>query len=245
MLLRCLPLLLLLLLPATAHSSLQKFGWDGSLIFVGGIGNVRLDGIGVSTLDGPGLQLDTIRFDGGMTGTVTIPLTDPEHATLVTMKFENLELGAGTLTGTGTLPLKGTLKLCWFFPGCVAFGTVPLTQSGTRGIGLGGTVTVEGFQLVGAPWAVGAVQLTRTESGEPSQYTARGHAFGPDRVQGTTNQPGGDLEHVTPYIIRSPLGVHAGVIGKRIQFKLVPEPSKTTLLFCGIAGLGLLWRLRR
>jgi hypothetical protein len=236
-------------------------------------GTLRLDfwfhpiatvGTGVATVDSSGDVLHTLRLAGGLTGTTTIPLTDPEKPTLVTL-IASHRLGAGTLgpfsaggpLTQSVLPVPGTNRLCILFPGCGSYLPLPLTIGGTKGAGIGGKITIGGYSssgpglklsLYAAPWTLGATSVTsvRTPNGGIGTVTAAGFAHGPASATATAHHVGGVIQIVTPTLvvtsIDSPLDRTAlmGVLTLRV----VPEPGPLLLLGAGAASLAALARTR-
>ena len=193
-------------LPGGARAALLQ--WDGtiSLEMVGAFFGGPPEGGGVATLNASGGvgHLTTLGLAGGITGTSWMSVT-PSFAPLRVVRW-NAMLGTGLLApisggATGapltrnTLPLGGELRLCFLFAECVSFIPIPLTVGGTRGVGIGGLITFNGFgaagakaSLAAAPWTIGtAVASTgSTANGGPTATFARtGFAHGP--ASGTTS----------------------------------------------------------
>jgi hypothetical protein len=240
--------------------------WEGTLSFPFRTRpSFEITGTGVATVNGSaGLgHLNTLRLAGGLTGTTTIPLTDPEQPVVLTMT-PSARLGTGTLapiSGGGpltsnTLPVPGTWKACILFPGCGNWITFPLTSNGTRGVGLGGVIkliakSVTQFTLVGAPWTIGVASVTGlpTENGGIETVTAQGFAHGPASATSSTAALSGVIQFVTP--VRS-----AGFAGPfvrdfewvspfvTLRLRFIPEPEMLLLLGTGVALLLLLGRGR-
>ena len=131
-----------------------------------------------------------------------------------------------------------------------------VTAGGTRGVGIGGLITWNGFgaagakaSLVAAPWTIGmaVVSTGSTVSGGPTATFARsGFAHGPASGTTSTARRGGVVQLVTPLQIATSIG---GVerIGFIAQLTLVfvPEPGTALLLGAGITVLALQSRGRR
>jgi hypothetical protein len=238
--------------------------WAGTLRLDFWFHPVATVGTGVATVDSTGDVLRTLRLAGGLTGTTTIPLTDPHTPpTLVTL-IASHRLGTGTLgpfsaggpLTQSVLPVPGTNRLCILFPGCLNYEPVPLTIGGTKGVGIGGKIT-PGFyssgpglklSLYAAPWTLGATSVTsvRTPNGGIGTVTAAGFAHGPASATATAHHPGGVIRIVTPTRVDTnidpPLDRTAlmGVLTLRV----VPEPGPLLLLGAGAAGLAVLARTR-
>ena len=249
--------------PATAGT----LEWAGTLRLDFWFHPIATVGTGVATVDSTGDVLRTLRLAGGLTGTTTIPLTDPEKATLVTLVASH-RLGTGTLGPFSTggpltqsvLPVPGTNRLCILFPGCGSYIPVPLTKKPPAvplpaGVGIGGKITFgyyssQGLKLslFAAPWTLGATSVTgvRTPNGGIGTVTAAGFAHGPASSTATAHHLGGVIQVVTPgrvdTNVASPLD-RTALIGV-LTLRVVPEPGPLLLLGAGAAGLAALARTR-
>ena len=116
--------------------------------------------------------MSTLRLAGGISGSRSELLTDPNIASIATLS-QSMALGTGTLAQleagpltSKTLPLSGNTKFCLLLVGCSAWLDIPLTEHGTRGLGIGGFVTENAFgagvriSIGGAPWTIGTAILT-------------------------------------------------------------------------------------
>ena len=202
---------------------------------------------------------------GGIFGTSTIPLTDPENATLLTL-IGTAHLGGGTFTGISggaingdnTRPIPGKSKVCILFPGCANYIPVPFTQnSGAIGMGVGGTVTANTFSagagfkasLIGRPWTLGVSIVTDVENKshvESTTTTTQGFIHGPASNTNSAAQVGGVVQFVTASVVLTSL---APPNDRQAQlsfgrFRFIPEPGMLLLLGSGISGLVLLGRRR-
>lgn len=244
---------------------------------------IPVTGSGVATVNGSGGagHLTALHLDSGIraTDTIVVPLTDPAvtamsilslRATQVTfggsfpVTFQDPGGGTDILTdpggGGGILPVQGKVLVCIVTAGCGASLQVPLTQSGTRGVGIGaGLLTVSGFAQAGLrvsvngnPWTVNTATITGIPIGNglSTISTRKGFVHGPaSGTESTTALPSGVLQLVTPVFVTTSLeGREAmptfGTV--RLHF-LVPEPGSLLLLGSGVAGLALIGRrkLRR
>jgi hypothetical protein len=216
--------------------------------------------VGVATINssGGGSHLATLELPGGLFSLHTsVPVTTPSGSPPLSAVEIDLTLGAGELAvgtaGTlrGTLPVPGTLRLC-LLAGCGFFVDVPLTESSTRGAGIGGAPitapigSLGTLSIGGAPWQTGNAAI-QTSGGSVS---AAGFAHGPLSLTSSTAEPQGVLQAVTPVAVGfSVLGgspVVVPVFGV-LELKFLPEPSSLVSLAGGallLAGLGAR-RLRR
>jgi hypothetical protein len=207
-------------------------------------------------------------------GTGKVPVTDPNAAPLLELRG-TITLGSGTLTGmsagggglimraplaavsgtgVGTMPVQGLFKMCILFGGCGSFIPVPMTQNGTKGVGIGGLMTVNGYgagiqiSVVGAPWTVATAVITGipTANGGFETSTAFGFAHGPASATSSTAMPGGVIQLVSPNLTITSLGTGT-VVGlfSTLTIQFVPEPGTFLLFGAGVAALGVVGRRRR
>ena len=239
--------------------------WTGTLRLDFWFNPIATVGTGVATVDSTGDVLHTLRFAGGLTGTTTIPLTDPHTPPTFVTLIASHRLGTGTLGPFSTggpltqsvLPVPGTNRLCILFPGCGSYVPAPLTIGGTKGVGIGGKITIGGYSssgpglklsLFAAPWTLGATSVTgvRTPNGEIGTVTAAGFAHGPASSTATAHHLGGVIQVVTPgrvdTNVASPLD-RTPLMGI-LTLRVVPEPGPLLLLGAGAAGLAAVARAR-
>jgi hypothetical protein len=221
----------------------------------------KFTGAGVATVNGSSFSshLTTLRLNGGITGSAAIPVTDPEITPLIPTIEVSGTLGAGTfapISGGGgltdrDLPIPGVARICLVLPGCVNSLMFNLTEGGTRGLGLGGLITVGGngpirISLENAPWTIGTGMLSRqTDNGQFAQVTQTGFVHGPNSATSSTALGSGVIQLISPIQV-----VTIGVPGETEKLSLfgtlrihfVPEPGLLLLLGSGVVGLALLGR---
>jgi len=266
---------ILLSVGVSTSSTASVLSWEGSLElhFTELPRAFFFTNTGVATVNGSGggAHLSTLRLAGGISGMGTILQTDPETPTFISLRAD-VGLGTGTVSGlSGGAPigngvaalLTGRLTQCILLPGCLNYVPIPLTQDGTRGVGVGGRITVGAFgkggglkvSLYGAPWTLGAASITGvpnritfTQNGIiTSRFTvhetrtAQGFVHGPASGTSSAAAASGVVQLVTPIRIQvnraSPRNLWPafGVLALRF----VPEPSGPLLLGAGIALLAV------
>ncbi len=256
----------LLLSSAPASASLVKRDANSTLTFLNTpmLPDLVIGGQGMSTVTGDaqgilrGFQFDDTLHEFA----TTIFLPDPANPTLVTWKG-SISMRDCTLSPDNmTCPVRGKQVLCLLFPLCGAPLTIPNTVNGTRGIGIGGIVTVNTFgkggmkiSVIGAPWTVGVVTFTQeTPNGLVETFEVQGGAGGPPFTAtnggGTVNPnlesgvAGGIFTVNSPVRVMSTSepGERRGVITWTVRF--IPEPGNGLLLLVGIGGLAWLGQRR-
>jgi hypothetical protein len=246
--------------------------WQGSLDVDLGVTSppYLVTGTGVATVNGSSGfgHLSTLRLAGGIGPVSEIYLvTDPNLPEIDTV-IGNVDLQTGTLapiSGGGPLtqnamPLAGSYKICFLLIACSAFLEYPLTQNGTRGLGIGGLITANGFgaglriSVFGAPWTVATAKITGlwttndmipNASRATGTVTLVGFAHGPVSATSTATT-NGVLQLVSAGRIETTLNPTDDVMAAPAVLKLVfvPEPGLLLLLASGVGGLTLLGRRR-
>jgi hypothetical protein len=252
-------------------ASAELLRWEGTLTldFVHlAIPSASFTGGGFATINGSaGLgALNSLRLAGGIAGSAgQLSVWPSETIPLVGIR-PSVALGTGVLGpisgGTAAppltqnaLPLGGQLDFCLPpFLNCLNHVPVPLTVGGTRGAGIGGLITINGYSgipvsLHGAPWtiATAVVSTGTTANGAPTGTGLRsGFAHGPASGTTSTGVIGGVVQLVTPMQVTSayPFFERLGIFGV-LRIALVPEPSTALLLGAGVVCLALVGRERR
>ncbi len=173
-------------------------------------------------------------------------------------------LGTAPLTGN-VLAIGGVSRICLLFSGCNLVLPLILSENGTRGIGIGGIVTVAGTTMGGgqglrvtlenAPWQIHTATLlnnvgpNNTQLPQGATITRMHHGFVHAVLSGTssTAKPSGILTLVTPTQVHTK-GIAPQTdklaLFNTITFHFVPEPGLLLLLGSGAAGLVLFGRSR-
>jgi hypothetical protein len=263
---------LLFVLAGTAQA--RVIGWRGTLdLQLGTLQPVRATTFGIQGIvlnqsagGSPIEHLNTFSVvtPGLITGGATVPLTDPELAPLVSLRGQmTLATGViGQISGgaistqslsPNQLPVGGEFKLCILFMGCISFIPVPLTVNGTRGVGIGGLITINGFGKAGIkisainnPWTIHSAVIASipTANGFAVTTTTRfGFAHGPQSDTSSTANQSGVVQLVTPVRVITTLAGTTPLFGiLRIHF--IPEPGTFLLFGSGVVAMGIAGRRR-
>lgn len=252
--------------------------WKGTLsLNIGPLPPLTHHGTGVATVNGSGGlgHLSSIRLQGGLTYTggnnvpEVFPVTDPDLATVSSLRVTGVRLGTFTLTGisggpplgsknTGLLP--GRMKICLFLANCDNAITLPFgTPSGNMGVGVGGIVTaIKGSLVVsvfGAPWTIGVTTITvttETPNGGISTYTKtlQGWVHGPVSLTSSTAAVSGVIQMVTPVVINSSAcspstdAVQYKLGWAEVRLRFIPEPDMLLILGANLLLLVAIGRRR-
>jgi hypothetical protein len=248
-------------------ASAELLRWEGTLsLHLMRMGTMAATGGSFATVNGSASlgHLTTLSISGGITWKGSIFVSDPEVAPLNAIRG-SFTLGSGALapisgaTASGggltqnVLPVPGDLKFCILFAACVSYIPVPLTVGGTRGVGIGGMLTVNGYgpgiqiSIHGAPWTIGVASVTGlpTENGGFSTTSVIGFAHGPASGTSSTARISGAVQLVTPAKVVSTLG--DGTVWPMLgvlTIHFVPEPQTFVLFASGLAALGIARRGR-
>jgi hypothetical protein len=226
---------------------------------------LRLEGSGVSTVNdsGGGTHLNTLRIAGGITGSGTIPVTDPDTTATIPQIEIKATLGTATLSGISgapplnppaTLGVKGVTRVCLFSDTCEAFLKLDNTEnSGTKGIGIGGLQTLGGngsirISIENGVWTLGSVQgINQTKDGGFTTRTRTGFVHGPSSSNSSTATGSGVIQLIAPVQV-AVIGVAGNTealsLFTTLTLHFVPEPGLLLLIGSGVVGLGLLGRSR-
>jgi hypothetical protein len=248
--------------------------WSGTLVVDISFGALVTGGTGVATTNstaGLNDHVNTVHFGpNNIVGSTTFPITDPEQATLISIQGSNVtlpstgNLGAqpGTTISPSKMALGGFFRVCILFPGCGSYLPFPIAfpTAGppfTRGLGIGGTATVNTFSggpglkisFAFNPWTLGVKQITdvSTTTGVTNgTVTLQGFKHGPASNTSSTAAESGVIQWLTPARVittEDPPDEKVAVFGV-LTIHFIPEPGMLLLLASGVGGLVLLGRSR-
>jgi hypothetical protein len=201
----------------------KSLEWHGTILMELWAGaKVSNQGSGVATVNDSsgGAHLSTLRLAGGITGSTTIPVTDPEvSGTMKSIRVNDAGLGTGTLSGISgappiappaALPLPGFMRVCLFQPDCTFNLPMDMTvNDGNTGMGIGGLLTVGGngqvrISIEGAPWTLGTVTgLNQTVGGGFKTLARVGFVHGAASASdSSTAAPSGVIQLITPQSVQ-------------------------------------------
>jgi hypothetical protein len=268
----------LLAFGVTGSANAAPLHYDGTLILeLGTLPSIPATGSGVATVNDSGAigHLGNLRLKasrGGISAkNVYVPITDAAAAPIVALNITAI-LGTGTLgpvsggvqsspLTNGRLPVAGLAKVCLFSTSCGTALPLALTQhtaaTGTKGVGIGGIVTIGGtspirISIEAAPWTLKTkTSLDQiTTPGNKKVVTPRiekGFAHGPSSNTSSTANPNGVVQLITPMQVVTNLtnGSNEKIaLFGFLTIKFVPEPGMLLLIGSGVAGLVLLGRHR-
>jgi hypothetical protein len=204
---------------------------------------------GIASVQG-GVHLSALDFPAGV-----LPVSTSVAPTGTGLPVTNLIIGFANGPGhfshastdaplAGAMAVPGNVRICVLFS-CAFFVDLPLTQNGTRGVGLGGPpIAVSGslfsVSLSGGPWTTGNAAIA-TSAGVAHRA---GFAHGPLSLTSSTAQAGGELQLVTPVSVGVASTVQVPLFGV-LDIHFVPEPAPLVAVASALAAFGLLLRARR
>ena len=259
-------LVTLLALGFAGSASAKTLGWHGTLdLDLGALETLRLEGSGVSTVNnsGGGTHLNTLRIAGGITGSGTIPITDPDTTGTIPSIRITATLGTGTLSGISgapplnppaTVPVGGFTRVCLFSNTCSLF--LPLANtvnSGATGIGVGGILTLGNvgtirISIVNGPWTLGSTSgINQTKDGGFTTLVRTGFVHGAASNNSSTATGSGLIQLIAPQQVTVEglsSNSQALTLFSTLTLHFVPEPGLLLLIGSGIVGIGLLGRSR-
>jgi hypothetical protein len=268
---------LALLLGVVGTAGARPLNWQGTnIVDIGPFPLLNITGGGVATVNGStgGIpaHLDALRVSagrGGVTGTATTLVTDPETAgNSIVRVIVQAQGGTGTIGGISgavistapaltqnQLPVKGLAKICLVSTICTDFVGLAFTEPTSlppgppiKGVGVGGLITAGGqgairLSIEAAPWTVKTATVTDHADALGGIFrteTAMGFAHGPASATSSTAQPGGVVQLVTPSQIRTNLSLGTNVkIGTMVSLFVRFIPEPGLLLLIGSGVAGL------
>ena len=242
----------------------RTLDWHGTLdLDLGALPSVSITGSGVATVNNTSgsTHLSTLRLAGGITGSGTAFVTDPDTTATIRSVRVAAQLGTGTITGISGAPPLGANKLkvdglarvCLVFSNCNNALMLDLATPGSRGIGDGGLLTIGGvgpirISIQAAPWTLAQVSgFNQTVNGNFVTLTRTGFVHGANSSASTTANVSGVIQLISPAnVIVTGLPANNEALSLFITMTLhfVPEPGLLLLLGSGVVGLGLLGRAR-
>jgi hypothetical protein len=247
----------------------KALDWHGTLnvqLWGGGATSQTFHGSGVATVNDSsgGAHLSTLRLAGGISGSGTIPITDPETTgTIKSVRLDTVALGTGTFSGISgapplgqnQLPIPGHARVCVFQADCAANLPLDLTHNnGNTGVGVAGTVTLGGFgsiriSIEGAPWTLGTVSRTHQTIGGNFEMRSRAGFVhgGASGTNSSTAANSGVIQLVAPQQVTTeglPGNSSKQALFSTLTLHFIPEPGLLLLIASGAVGLGLLGRSR-
>lgn len=238
------------LVPFDASYSIQGLGGLTPIGIGSGVAEVNPSGVG-------GTHLTHLGLPGGIATVMTTSTPTTAPSTFPYTKIiATAADGPGTFSETsggalrGEMPIAGNVRLCLGFS-CALFLDIPLTENGTRGVGLGGPPITTMFgtlvtvSLQGGAWSTGSITVGTSFGGTTMVGgTARGSASLPS----STAVGMGVVQMVTPIIVTATSGggtpTTLDLFGV-LDVQLMPEPGRGALLGAGAAVMACLGWARR
>jgi hypothetical protein len=248
------------------QASAKTLDWHGTMdLELWGANSLVLQGSGVATVnDSSGApHLNTLRLAGGITGSGTIAVTDPETTGTIKSVRASATLGTGTLSGISGAPpinppaaiaVRGFARVCLVSNTCNTNLPLNLTvNNGNTGIGVGGLLTLGRFgairiSLQAQPWTLGTMTgVNQTAGGGFKTLSRAGFVHGAASGNSSTATDSGVVQLIAPQQVTT-----TGVPGNSANVALfstltlhfIPEPGLLLLIASGVVGLGLLGRSR-
>jgi hypothetical protein len=256
----------LLLVFVAGQAGAKTIDWHGTLdLDLGALDTLRLEGSGVATVnDSSGApHLNTLRVAGGITGSGTIPVTDPDTTATIPSIRLSASIGTGTISGISgtpplnppaTLPIKGFTRVCLVSTTCST--NLPLnntTNNGNTGLGVGGLLTLGKFgaikiSIINGPWTLGTVSgINQTAAGGIITLSKAGFVHGAASSPSSTATGSGVIQLIAPQQVTT-TGVPGNsavlTLFSTLTLHFIPEPGLLLLIGSGVVGLGLLARSR-
>jgi hypothetical protein len=163
------------------------------------------------------------------------------------------------------MAIGGQFRICILFPGCGVYLPVPAAAPVTgppftRGLGIGGTLTVNThsagaglkISLAFNPWTLGVTQMTdvSTTTNTPTvtnaTVTIQGFKHGPASGTSSTAANSGVIQWVSPARVVTTVDPPSQklAVPSVLRIHFIPEPGMLLLLASGVGGLVLLGRSR-
>jgi hypothetical protein len=256
----------LVLILVAGQAGAKTLDWHGTLdLDLGPLKTFRTRGSGVATVNNSsgGNHLDIMRLAGGITGSGTIPVTDPNTTATIQSIRISATLGTGTLSGISgapplnppaKLPVPGFTRICLLTTGCgTSLVLNNTTNNGNTGIGVGGLLTIGRFgsvrfSIVNVPWTLATVSgISQTNLGNFKIVSDVGWVHGAASSNSSTAAPSGAIQLIAPQQV-STTGISGNsselTLFARLTLHFIPEPGLLLLLGANLAALVAIGRKR-